>query len=319
MISCAPILIIAFNRPGSCRQVIDAIRPAKPERIFFAVDGARPTHPVDLRNCESTRNLVQEFDWPCEVKTYYRETNRGCKYAPPEAISWFFSHVEAGIILEDDCVPNPDFFSFASELLERYAKDEYIGMISGNNHYGFQTAKNDSYHFSRYASIWGWATWKRAWLLYDVGMRSYLKSLDAIKASVGHSEKFRSYWWRNVEAVQAGLNTWDVQWAISLLANQMLTIRPKHNLVANIGFTIDSTHTGYEYDANKYARSFNLDFPLVHPTFIMLDDLADLKLEKRTTSYLRRGLTVIGARGGRVGKLLVSLVSHLEKTISAVL
>lgn len=319
MTCCAPILIIAFNRPDSCRQVIDAIRTTKPDRIFFAVDGARPDHPDDERNCKSTRDLFQSFDWPCEVKTYYRDTNRGCKYAPPEAISWFFSHVEAGIILEDDCVPTTDFLSFASELLVKYALADHVGMITGNNHLGFQTNKQDSYHFSRYPSIWGWATWKRAWATYDVNMTPYLSRLDQIRTSIGHDENFRTYWWRYVEAVQGGLNTWDVQWAVALLANDLLTIRPKCNLVANSGFTTNSTHTSYEYDVDRYKETQRLAFSLVHPDGIKIDDASDRKLENRQVSIWHRGMTYIGARGGVTGNNFAKMMCWIERQIRQVL
>lgn len=312
MTCCAPILIIAFNRPDSCLQVIDAVRPAKPERIFFAVDGARSNHPDDERNCQATRHLLQAFDWPCEVKTYFRESNRGCKHAPPEAISWFFSHVESGIILEDDCVPSTDFLFFASELLSKYATADHVGMITGNNHLGFQTNKLASYHFSRYPSIWGWATWKRAWQTYDVNMTPYLSRLDEIRKSIGHSESFRVYWWRYVEAVQGGLNTWDVQWAIALLANDLLTIRPTCNLVANIGFTANSTHTSFEYDAYSYHETQHLGYPLIHPDGIEIDDESDRRLEKRHVSLWRRGMTYIGARGGRAGITIAKAICWLE-------
>lgn len=314
---CAPILILAFNRPAFCEQVISAIRPSQPTQVFLAVDGPRPEHPSDLENCKKTRSLASTIDWPCEVKTFFRKTNRGCKYAPPEAITWFFSHVTYGIILEDDCVPSPDFLNFASELLKRYDNTEEIGMISGNNHFGFQTDKTTSYHFSRGATIWGWATWKRAWSCYDVDMKPYLKDPDAVRQSLGSSEKVRAYCWRYVEAVLNGMDTWDVQWSVALNANQLLTIRPKCNLVSNSGFTTNSTHTPFDYDAERYARTNKLDWPLIHPTNIMPDYEADLKLGKRAVSYWRRFFNFIGARGGRGGKRIASLAYRVEKLSSS--
>ena len=311
---CAPILIIAFNRPDFCAQVIQAIRPAQPNELFLAVDGPRAGHSGEVIRCEQTRKLTAAIDWPCEIRTFFRDVNRGCKYAPPEAITWFFSHVPSGIILEDDCIPSADFLRFASDLLVRYADNERIGMITGNNHYGFQTDKNCSYHFTSFVSIWGWASWRRAWELYDVDMKPYISDLASIRARIGHSERFRAYWWRYVEAVLNGQNTWDVQWGVALLANNKLTIRPKCNLVANIGFTPDSTHTSsYEFDSARYTQTGKLDFPLVHPANIRGDELADLKLEKRVVSLWRRGFTFIGAKGGKVGKMIAELASFFEK------
>ena len=313
--SIAPILIVAFNRPDFCEEVIKAVRLAKPQHLFLAVDGPRAESPSDEINCAKTKATVKLIDWPCEVRTFFRETNRSCKYAPPEAITWFFSQVPAGIILEDDCVPTLDFLLFASQLLQRYSDEETIGMITGNNHFGFQSTAKESYHFSAYSTIWGWASWRRAWELYDVDMKPYICDLASIRARAGHSERFRAYWWRYVEAVLNGMNTWDVQWSVALLANRKLIIRPKCNLVANIGFTPDSTHTsGYEYGAERYVRTGRLDFPLVHPIDRKIDDLADLKLEKSVVSYWRRGLTFIGSRCGLVGRLIASIAAGIEKT-----
>jgi hypothetical protein len=185
-------------------------------------------------------------------------------------------------------------------------------MITGNNHLGYQTNKYDSYHFSRHPSIWGWATWRRAWDNYDVNMTPYIDQFDKIRASIGHSENFRAYWWRYVEYVQGGLNTWDIQWAVALLANDLVTIRPKCNLVANMGFTTNSTHTSYEYDVARYEETQHLEFPLAHPDNICVDDKADRRIENRYVSIWRRGMTYIGARGGWAGKQIATLSSNIE-------
>ena len=309
---CAPILVIAFNRPSCCKKVFDAIRFMKPGFVFFAVDGPRKNHPTDPINCQKTRDLQHIIDWPCKIQTLFREDNRGCRNAPPEAISWFFKHVDRGIILEDDCVPSQDFLIFVSELLERYANTDDIGMISGDNWYGYQTNRNESYHFTRYPYIWGWATWRRAWNLYDVSMTPYLKQLDSIRNSLGHSDKFRVFWWRFVDSVLRNPTTWDVQWAIALLANNKICIQPRCNLISNIGFTPDSTHTSYEYDALFFLQTQPLEFPLVHPFSTIIDERADIKKEKRYISLWRRGMTYIGAKGGSIGKQVASLFSRIE-------
>jgi hypothetical protein len=287
---------MAYNRPKQCAAVFEALRMHRPRQLFFAVDGPRISCSTDREACLATRELVRLVDWPCTVHTFFRETNRGCKHAPPEAISWFFEHVPAGIILEDDCVPTADFLAFASELLDRYSADERIGMISGNNHFRFQTDRSAAYHFSQHASIWGWATWRRSWQLYDIDMKPYVTNLASIRERLGHSERYRAYWWRYVEAIQKGMNTWDIQWMIALRANDRLVIRPICNLVSNIGFTSDSTHTTFEYGADNYLRTQSLTFPLVHPPTITLDDSADRQYEARVTSYWRRGLTFAGSR-----------------------
>lgn len=309
---CPPVLILAFNRPANVRRVIDALRLVKPKQLFFAVDGERPSHPDDASNCRAVRALTTEIDWPCEVKTFFRESNRGCKYAPPEAITWFFSHVEAGVILEDDCVPTPDFLHFADEMLERYRLAPNVGVIGGNNCHGFQSDKSASYFFSRYAPIWGWATWRRAWSAYDVDMAPYVKRLDEIHNRLGHSRRFRKHWWKYVDYVRKGGNTWDVQWWMALFANNLLAVCPKCNLVANIGFAAESTHTSFEYGSERYSKTGRLDFPLTHPQAIQEDADADRKFEKHYISLWRRGMTFIGARSGRTGRNVAEAVFKIE-------
>jgi len=312
MFACSPVLIVAFNRPAFTVKVINALRSARPSQLFFAVDGPRPHCPADVESCALTRALVSQIDWPCDLHTLFHEGNKGCKYAPPDAITWFFRHVPAGIILEDDCVPTHDFLHFSSDLLSRYSADDRIGMITGDNHFHYQTDSHVSYHFSRYSSIWGWATWSRAWNLYDVEMKRYSEHLDTIRASLGHSVRFRNYWWRHVTAVQKGMNTWDIQWAVALLANRKLIIRPKCNLVSNIGFACGSTHTCFEFDAHHYMSTASLTFPLAHPDVIALDDPADRKLEARIVSYWRRGLTWIGSKSSLARALLMASTRRLS-------
>ena len=165
--ACAPILFLIFNRPQLTARVFAAIREAQPSQLYVAADGPRSNRPGEADLCEQARRVINGVDWPCEVKTLYRQENLGCRQAVSSAITWFFDNVEAGVVLEDDCLPIESFFRFCSELLIRYRDDTRIGMISGNNH-GFRIYDDSlSYSFSKHGAIWGWASWRRAWRLYD--------------------------------------------------------------------------------------------------------------------------------------------------------
>ncbi|MEO8165112.1 MAG: glycosyltransferase family 2 protein, partial [Betaproteobacteria bacterium] len=165
--ACPPVLIVGFNRPHTTTRVLESLRAAKPARVFFAVDGPRPDAVEDASRVDKVQSLVSLIDWDCEVQTLFRSNNLGCKLGVSSAISWFFQQVDAGIILEDDCIAHPSFFPYVRELLGRYAVDERLLMISGNNFQADRRKPADSYYFSRYAHIWGWATWRRAWQHYD--------------------------------------------------------------------------------------------------------------------------------------------------------
>lgn len=314
----APILIIAFNRPDLLAGLINILKRVKPSRVFLAVDGPRENHPEDDTACANVRNLARRFDWGCQVGLRFSEKNQGCRYGPANAISWFFDHVDAGIILEDDCHPVDTFFPYASELLVRYADHPEVGMISGNNYYRFQTDQSSSYYFSCLPLIYGWATWRRAWRHHDVTLNTYREQLDTIRSYLGHSDPYRNYWWKYVEALDAGVDTWDVQWAIALFAHNQLCIKPAVNLVSNRGFNADSTHTSFEYDAARYEATGTLSFPLVHPSvqaIYVADEQADIQEEKRYISIWRRGWTWIGAHGGTAGKRIARLIHVVESSL----
>ena len=156
-----PVLFLVFNRSDTATQVFEKIRQVRPSRLYVAGDGPREGYNEEEKVAKA-REIATRVDWPCEVKTLFRDKNLGCAHGCSNAISWFFQHEEKGIILEDDCVPHLDFFTFCENLLDRYAEDERVTVVSGNN---FQKGKwrgDASYYFSKFPHIWGWATWRRA-------------------------------------------------------------------------------------------------------------------------------------------------------------
>lgn len=285
------VLFLVFNRPDTTAQVFDAIRKAKPPRLYVAADGPRPNkHGEDLKVAE-VKEIVSRVDWPCEVKTLYREGNLGCKVAVSEAITWFFEQEEEGIVLEDDCLPHPTFFRFCGELLARYRDDERIAMISGDNFQFGRRRGEASYYYSRYNHIWGWASWRRAWKHYDREASSWpaLRDGEWLNVLVGRAAE-RKYWAKVFEAVYQGrIDTWDYQWALASWVQGMVSILPNVNLISNIGFGGDATHThGKSVYADMQVEP--MEFPLCHPAIVLPHGEADAFTSKGmfTTSLLRR-------------------------------
>ena len=167
-----PILFMIFNRPDTTARVFERIRGIKPSRLFVSADGPRLQKPDEAEQCIQARAVIQKIDWECEVKTKFSDKNQGCKMGVNSAINWFFEHVDEGIILEDDCLPDISFFPFCQTLLELYRNDERIMHIGGSNFQDGKLRDDGSYFFSGINHIWGWATWKRAWKQYDVQIRS---------------------------------------------------------------------------------------------------------------------------------------------------
>ncbi len=278
-----PILFLIFNRPETTRQVFAAIRKEQPAKLYVAADGPRPGRIGEHELCEEVRSIATTVDWPCEIITLFRDNNLGCKHAVSQAISWFFKHEEEGIILEDDCLPAQTWFPFAEELLTKYQDDERIMNISAQHFHRDAHTPPHSYFFSRYFHCWGWATWRRAWKLYDLEMNlwSAVRDTHWLRAKGDGSRLFAEYWKRIFDAVYAGtIDTWDYQWTFSCWAQNGLTILPSKNLVTNIGFGDGSTHTRSGNKVIKNLPREKMAFPLSHPNYMIRDVAADKWIER---------------------------------------
>ncbi|EAY32006.1 hypothetical protein [Microscilla marina] len=274
-----PVLLIIFKRLDTTRQVLEKIREVKPKQLFIAADGARPNVDAEARKCEETRNIINEIDWECDVQTLFQDKNLGCGLGPVTAITWFFEHVEQGIILEDDCLPDASFFHFCEELLNRYKHDTRMMHIAGTNHHMGKKFGDASYYFSRINPCWGWATWRRAWKHFDYEMKLFPKFRDENKMyDVFHTPEVAEFKIKKFETGYQNIvkGVWDYQWQFAFLTQSGMAIMPNKNMVKNIGFDQDATHT-FEVNS-KYQENIHLeqlDFPLTHPEFTIIDHRAD--------------------------------------------
>ena len=270
------VLLLLFNRPDTTRAVFAAIRQAQPARLYVAADGPRPNRPADIAACAAARAEVASIDWPCQVQTLFQDRNLNCGVGPVTAINWFFSQEEEGIILEDDCVPTPDFFRFCAELLARYRYDARVLHIGGYNSEAAArhtpAPEADSYYFSTHVSSWGWATWRRAWQHYRFDMMGF-EDLCA----QGHLRKYygsraEAYFWRRrfeqVRQAPAPPDVWDFQWHFTVAAHAGLAIMPAVNLVGNIGFGSQATHTLDADDDQAAVPTASLPTVLRHPAVL---------------------------------------------------
>ncbi|MCM0034246.1 MAG: glycosyltransferase family 2 protein [Burkholderiaceae bacterium] len=239
------IAYIVFNRPRHTRETFQAIRAARPARLFIIADGPRPGHPTDDARCQVVREIVSQIDWPCEVQRNYADQNLGLKKRVSSGLDWVFSQVERAIILEDDCLPHPDFFPFCQELLERYKDDERVWTITGNNNQNGKKRSDDAYYFSKYGHCWGWATWRRAWAQYDGDIKFWPEwklSQDWRNKTPDSYEQ--AYWIDIFDRIYLKkIDSWAYPWMTCLWYHGGLTATPRVNLVTNIGVGPDSTHT----------------------------------------------------------------------------
>lgn len=282
-----PTLFIVFNRLEKTKRVFATIRKSKPERLYISCDGPRKNIQGEAKKVSEIRSyLLEHIDWDCEVETLFHDVNQGCKYAPQLAISWLFDHEEKGIILEDDCVPTECFFRFTSELLDRYEDDFRVFGISGINFQSDKFELKDSYYLSRFFMTWGWATWKSRWqkhIKIQDNFELYLED-PSIHNLIDHKIANQTL----VSFARKGyldeLDAWDYQWILSCMINNGLIATPTKNLIQNIGFGSDATHT--TSSLNRRCLAENIEFPLVHPNIMVNNKEIDKSFYNNVNGWL---------------------------------
>jgi hypothetical protein len=284
-----PILFLIFNRPDTTARVFEKIREIKPQRLFIAADGPRPTKEGEREKCQEVRDLVMKnIDWPCEVKTLFRDQNLGCGRAVSGGISWFFDQVDEGIILEDDTLPANSFFDFCKTLLEKYRNESVVKMIGGSNYSNREIQCKSTYYFTAFPHIWGWATWKRTWQEYDFRLENIRDDevRDLLKKYFLKKEVIEG-WVNNYHIVKGGTaNPWDFQLCFSILKRGGFNIVSATNIVTNIGFGADATHTSNINDELSNATLSEVT-AMVHPEKIEIDKVQDGYTEMKVAGGLK--------------------------------
>jgi hypothetical protein len=285
-----PVLFLIFNRPDTTQQVFNEIRKARPKQLFVAADGPRKDRPDDIDNCRKTREIVNQVDWDCKVSTLFRNENLGCKIAVSSAIDWFFSNVDEGIILEDDCLPSQSFFRFCEELLVRYKDDMRIMMISGYNKNQTWKCDINDYFFSYIGSIWGWASWRRAWKFYNVNIdeTEYGNNLNYLEFLLG--KELKDVRINHFEMLKKGLDTWDYQWSFARHFNSGLTCVSSKSLISNIGFDKHATHTKIGEDT---VKKMEIVFPLRENKIVIGDLVYDKTIHSKNSFMTRISQSII--------------------------
>ena len=264
----SPILLIIYNRPELARRAFQVIRKVKPKKLYIAGDGARENIKGDISKVIESRAITQNIDWKCEVRILFRDINYGCKKQVSSAITWFFNNEDEGIILEDDCIPSIDFFKYSDFMLDRFRFDNRIMMITGTNFQGVSNCREDFFYSNHY-SVWGWATWRRAWAFYDVKMD--LWQLSQIRKDINFKfqnswiSKYLKYFFRSLHL--NSIDTWDIQWAFACLIQAGLCVTPKKNLVKNIG--IYGTHSSQKVFGSHFLNTYSLDLKKYPKSFLV--------------------------------------------------
>jgi len=270
-----PVALFIFNRPDLTEIVFNEIRKIKPLRLLIIADG--PRFIEEQEKCFDARNIIKTIDWDCDIYKNFSDINLGCRERVFSGLNWVFSQVEEAIILEDDCLPSPSFFYFCQNLLEKYRYDERIMSIGGTCTNGDLVARHKySYYFSQYTEIWGWASWRRAWQYYDVEMKTWSNFKASEQMKMLFDSRFEEVYWTSIfdKVFNKKIDTWDYQWLYACLLQRGLCVIPCVNLIKNIGFRDDATHT---LSANSPLANLPLEKleGIIHPPFIVRHKDAD--------------------------------------------
>ncbi len=240
-----PVAFIVFNRPDATRRTFEVVRQVRPRELFVISDGPRLDCVGETELVREVREIVSNIDWPCSVTKLYSDHNLGCGRRISSGLRQALEQVDSLIVLEDDCLVEESFFEFTAELLDRYAHDPRVMSIAGACLHDSVPGTSDSYYFSKYAHPWGWATWRRAWQTYEYRIENWSKLARSRRfAQLFDNDRERLYWTHVFDRVERGkLDTWDFQWCLACWLHGGLTAVPTKNLVSNIGFTADATHT----------------------------------------------------------------------------
>ena len=284
-----PILLIAWRRPKETKEVIESLKIIKPKKLFISCDGARDHNKEECEKVKKTQEILRKnINWDCEVKWKISEKNLGCKIGVTNSINWFFSNVKEGIILEDDIIAHDDFFQYCQILLEKYRNDKRVWCISGSNNQDNIKRGEGSYYFGKVPLIWGWATWRDRWDKYDINLSKWPEIKSAsILDSIFSDNLQKKYWYSIFENFyKFGVpDTWDYAWVLTCLINNGLTAIPNKNLIRNIGFNLDATHT--KWPINKVNKVSGIGGSLVDPKFIV----CDLEAEKYQFDFFFGGFS----------------------------
>ena len=286
----SPVLFLVFNRPSTTAEVFQALRRARPPRLYVSADGPRAGRSEEAQRCVEVRRIATAVDWPCEVRTLFRDANLGCREGVSQGITWFFEQEPEGIVLEDDVLPMHGFFAYCDELLERYRHDERVASVSGCCLVADKYRAPHSYFFSRQDHVWGWASWRRAWRHYDVAMRTWpqwersgalLRHLDGDRCAADYWHGIFQRAWRGE------IDTWDYQWKYACWSHGGLHVLPRDNLTRNLGLGADATHTSKVPGCVIRNPPREPEAPLRHPPDVVRDAEADRLMRRHVTGLTR--------------------------------
>ena len=236
-----PILVLSFNRPDLLQICIENLISLGQNNLYVSIDG--PRNSLDFQKQAAMLEFLSTINpKSTKIKIKTRPENLGCKLGVVSGIDWFFSNVTEGAILEDDCIPDGTYFEFLDKYAVELQRGYDIGMITAHNPYK-QTQSSVPF-VSRYSFITGWYTTRRIW----EEVRSGIFLLDSpVRRNNRNTTQTISemiFWWSAATRAKLGFyDTWDSSFSLQMWKKGYKCLVPPQNLISNIGFGPNATHT----------------------------------------------------------------------------
>lgn len=247
----APIVLFTYCRAEKTQRAVESLlrnAEAKETDLFIFSDGPK-TNSEDENNkaakysVEENRHFIHTITGFKSLTIIERKTNWGLSRSLIAGITDIVNKFGKVIVVEDDLVLSPYFLKFMNDALEKYEDDDRVSSISaflnpveGNVPETF---------FLRYFACWGWATWKRAWDLFNPDTKDLLRQLrwKVNDFNIGGSSNFYGM----LYCQKLGLiDSWAIRFYASLFLNGKLQLFPGRTMAIQHGMDGSGTHSGVD-------------------------------------------------------------------------
>jgi hypothetical protein len=242
----APIALFAYSRPDHTRRCLDALKAntlAGDSDLHLFSDG--PKNPGAVAGVAAVRDLIRGFRASGGFKSITvteRETNLGLAKSIISGVTDLVGRHGRVIVVEDDLVSSQHFLRYMNDGLNMYADQDAIASIHAYI-YPVKGILPETF-FLKGADCWGWATWKRAWDLFEPDGGALLTQLRGRGLTHAFDRGGMYPYTRMLEDQIAGKNdSWAVRWYASAFLKDKLTLYPGRSLVHNIGNDALGTHS----------------------------------------------------------------------------
>jgi putative methyltransferase (TIGR04325 family) len=263
MASLAPIILFTYNRPLHMKKVLDALaenKEAAKSALHIFCDGPKPESTAEeMERLNEVRRIAYAENRFATINVTESAVNKGLSKSIIEGISEVINESGNAIIVEDDIVASRGFLHYMNEALAMYEAEEKVGCIHGWNYDLDASNYSETTFFLKGGDCWGWATWKRAWNLFNP---DGIELLEAISSRNLQFEFDRRGTHKFVDMLKDQIegknNSWAVRWHASLFINDKYCLQPARSLVKNIGLDSSGVHCGISSMRQHPVESIDL-------------------------------------------------------------